>query len=67
MSTSPETGVLDSEMKVWGIKGLRVADASVFPFTFGGHPVAAIVMAGERISDLIRQDYGAPTGFYRSG
>nr|CAH7746115.1 unnamed protein product [Callosobruchus chinensis] len=54
-------------MRVWGIKGLRVADASVFPFTFGGHPVAAIVMAGERVSDLIKQDYGAPIGFYRSG
>ncbi|VEN41499.1 unnamed protein product [Callosobruchus maculatus] len=67
MSASPETGVLDSEMRVWGIRGLRVADASVFPFTFGGHPVAAIVMAGERVSDLIRQDYGAPTAFYSSG
>lgn len=46
--------VVNSETKVYGIKNLRVADASIFPFTLSGHPNAPCVMIGEKVSDLIK-------------
>lgn len=49
--------VVDSECKVHGVKGLRVVDGSVFPFTLAGHPVAAIIMVGEKVSDFIKEKY----------
>ncbi|XP_057662138.1 uncharacterized protein LOC130897346 [Diorhabda carinulata] len=58
MGPNPSNGdVVDSECKVYGIKGLRVADGSVFPFTLAGHPTAAIALVGEMVSDFIKQDY----------
>jgi choline dehydrogenase-like flavoprotein len=49
--------VVNAKAEVHGIKKLRVVDASIFPFTFSGHPNAPCVMAGEKVSDLIKQDY----------
>ncbi|KAJ8926200.1 hypothetical protein NQ314_021456 [Rhamnusium bicolor] len=58
IGTDPATGaVVDSELKVFGIKKLRVADSSVFPFTLTGHPSAACAMVGEKISDTIKLNY----------
>lgn len=49
--------VVDARFKVHGFKSLRVVDASVLPFSFGGHPSATCMMLGERAYDFIRQDY----------
>lgn len=58
MGPNPSEGaVVDSEAKVHGVKKLRIVDGSVFPFTLAGHPVAAIVMVGERVSDFIKETY----------
>ncbi|XP_023014366.2 glucose dehydrogenase [FAD, quinone] [Leptinotarsa decemlineata] len=58
MGNNPERGdVVDSHCKVHGIKKLRIADASVFPFSLAGHPTAAVVMVGEVVSDLIKKEY----------
>jgi choline dehydrogenase-like flavoprotein len=46
-------GVVDTELRVRGIEGLRVVDASVMPNMIGGNINAAIVMIAERASDLI--------------
>jgi choline dehydrogenase-like flavoprotein len=46
--------VVDSELKVHGVDGLRVADASVMPFMVNGNPNAATIMIGEKASDLIK-------------
>jgi len=45
--------VVDPDLKVHGIEGLRVADASVFPLLVGGNTNAPVVMVGERAADKI--------------
>ncbi|KAF8146900.1 GMC oxidoreductase [Mycena galopus ATCC 62051] len=54
MGTSPSTSVLDSKLKVHGVEGLRVCDASAFPTQVSGHPTAVIVAVAERAADLIK-------------
>ncbi|WP_197911651.1 GMC family oxidoreductase [Kineobactrum salinum] len=46
--------VVDPKLRVHGLEGLRVADASVMPTLIGGHTNATSVMIGERAADLIR-------------
>ena len=45
--------VLDSALRVHGVRGLRVADASVFPRIPGYFIVAPVLMVGEKAADLI--------------
>jgi choline dehydrogenase len=54
MSDDGEDAVVDSELRVHGIEGLRVVDASVMPVIPGGNTNAPTVMIAERAADLIR-------------
>ena len=46
--------VVDTELRVRGVEGLRVIDASVMPTLIGGNTNAPTVMIAERASDLLR-------------
>jgi choline dehydrogenase len=46
--------VVDAELRVRGVEGLRVADASVMPTIIRGHTNAPAIVIGERAADLIR-------------
>ncbi|KAF6829452.1 GMC oxidoreductase [Colletotrichum musicola] len=45
--------VVDSRGRVFGVQGLRVADASTFPFAIPGHPQSAVYALAEKIADDI--------------
>ncbi|MGC2415513.1 MAG: choline dehydrogenase [Stellaceae bacterium] len=49
-----EGAVVDSELRVHGMEGLRVIDASVMPTVISGNTNAATIMIAEKASDLIR-------------
>ena len=50
--------VVDPRLKVYGVEGLRVADASVMPAVPSGNCHAGIVMIAERLADWLKQDHG---------
>ncbi len=54
MSEHGDDAVVDAELRVHGVDGLRVVDASVMPLITGGNTNAPTIMIAERASDLIR-------------
>ena len=53
MGASPRTSVVDAEHRVWGIQGLYVADASVFPTASGVNPMLSIMGIAHRAAGAI--------------
>jgi len=56
-NTSDPTAVIDTKGQVLGVQGLRVVDASSFPFLPPGHPQSLIYALAEKISDDIKSLY----------
>jgi len=52
---SDPLSVVDAELRVHGIGGLRVADASIMPTVVSGNTNAATIMIGEKLADMVRQ------------
>ncbi|KAK7047647.1 hypothetical protein VNI00_006415 [Paramarasmius palmivorus] len=50
-----EYGVVDPDLLVKGVEGLRIVDASVFPFVTCGHTQAPVYIIAERGADLIKK------------
>ena len=51
-----EMAVVDADLKVRGVKGLRVADCSIMPTITSGNTNAPAIMIGEKLSDMILED-----------
>jgi choline dehydrogenase-like flavoprotein len=52
-----ESTVVDARLRVHGIKGLRVVDASVMPSQISGHTNGPVMMIAEKAADMIKQDW----------
>ncbi|KAI0204442.1 GMC oxidoreductase [Astrocystis sublimbata] len=51
--TAAMGSVVDGEGKVFGVTGLRVADASIIPVPLGGHPQASLYAVAEQLASMI--------------
>ena len=56
MGPDPATSVVDARLRVHGLEGLRVVDASVFPRITSGNINAPAIMVGERGADFLIAD-----------
>ncbi|CAF4884505.1 unnamed protein product [Pieris macdunnoughi] len=56
-NTDP-TAVVDPELRVHGIRNLRVVDSSIIPLTIAAHTNAPAIMIGEKAADLIKSTWG---------
>ncbi|WP_374547002.1 GMC family oxidoreductase [Rhodoblastus sp.] len=55
MGPDPARAVVDSQLRVHGLDGLRVADASIMPEIVAGNTNAPTIMIGEKAADLVRR------------
>jgi choline dehydrogenase len=62
MGADARTAVLDTRLRVRGVAGLRVIDASAFPNVTSGNTNTPTIMLAEKAADLVLQDSGAPAG-----
>jgi choline dehydrogenase len=56
MAKREDDGVVDQSLRVYGVQGLRIADASIFPRLIRVKPQATVVMVGEKCAEIILEE-----------
>jgi choline dehydrogenase len=57
MGPDPATSVVDASLRVHGVAGLRVIDASIFPTVTSGNANAPTVMVAEKGAAMVRAQH----------
>ena len=57
MLPEADGGVVSPELKVYGVEGLRVADASIMPILISGHIQTGVYGIAERAAEMIISDW----------
>lgn len=50
-------GVVDARLRVYGVEGLRIVDASIFPIIPDQHTQGPTYMVAEKAASIIREDW----------